>query len=273
MANKEPNDKELNDYLQGNSDLSKVYRASNGAEPPDHLNEKILSAAKEAVASSKKKSKVTFHKSPWVRPVSIAAMITLSVSLVVTMQQETGQPLISEPEIEVFHSATVIEESEKHETRQRNKAASTIGKIEIKQSKDERVNTPVPAALNAADSYRTEEKTIAPKAEMREQPAKKILLKEKIQVEALEERVFADEQVLESAPAKAEFDAVMDMKQDRRFSPEEFNLLEIKTMWEEGELIKAKQAYNAFIREYPDFSPETIKEILGDNIYYALLAQ
>ena len=101
MTNNEKDDKELNDYLEGNSEISNGYRASNSAEPASSLDAKILSAAKEAVTEIKPKSKVKFHKSPWVKPVSIAALITLSVSLVITMQQETGQPLISEPKVEM----------------------------------------------------------------------------------------------------------------------------------------------------------------------------
>ena len=89
MANNGKDDKELNDYLEGKSDISNHYRASNKVEPSAHLDEKILSAGKQAVTDTKQKSKVVFHKSPWALPVSIAAVVTLSVSLVVTMRQET----------------------------------------------------------------------------------------------------------------------------------------------------------------------------------------
>ncbi|MBL1140730.1 MAG: hypothetical protein HND53_01735 [Proteobacteria bacterium] len=216
MANKDQNDKELNDYLKGDSDLSKAYRASNKVEPSVHLDEKILSAAKDTINSDKQKTK--FHKAPWVKPVSIAAIVTLSVSLVVTMQQETGQSIISEPEVEMYDSAAVIEEISLPESKQSSDDETVINEIELKQKKDARVDAAVPAALGAAtDLYRTEEKAELERARMKQAPAKRMLMKEKeqMQADALEERVFADE-VMPSAPTGIEFDSVMDMEQEKQ---------------------------------------------------------
>ncbi len=270
MANNEQNDKELNDYLNGNSDVSKAYRASNKTEPAVHLNEKILSAAKESVENTAHKSKPKFHKAPWVKPVSIAAMITLSVSLVVTMQQETGQPLISEPEVEMFDSASVVEDLAMPETILSSDDASVMNEVELKQNKDGRVDVPAPAALGAAaDRYRAEEKAEAPKARMKEAPAKKMLLKEKSQRqnEALEERVFADEQIMESAPTGVEFDDVMDMEQARELNLQKDELLKIKALWEEGGHEEAKELFKQFIKDNPDFSEDAIKKFLGEELF------
>jgi len=256
MANNDQNDKELNDYLNGDSDVSKAYRASNKQKPSSKIDDAIFSAAKEAVDSNLLKEKPKFHKSPWVKPVSIAAMITLSVSLVVTIQQESGKPLISEPDIEMFDSATVIEESAITET--------------IISSDD--ASAPAPAVLGAAeDMYRAEEKTEAAKARMKAVPAKKILSKEKAQLEVLKESAFADEQILPSAPTGVEFDGAVSMKQDYELSMKEETLLKIKGLWEQGEIFKAKETYENFTKDYPDVSSESIKEILGDYIYNGLL--
>lgn len=313
MANNEQDDKELNDYLDGNSGLSKSYRASSLNEPPSSLDDAILSAAKEAVENTAQKEKPIFHKSRWTLPVSIAAMVTLSVSLVVTIQQETGQSLISEPEIEMFGDAALIEEvvmpqvisadsvlkqelkainnneKDRYDTVSGEAALGAVGgyrapvnlpdrvRIEVMERLDknknvDEVRASASAALGAAAGiYRAEEKADAPKARMKEAPAKKILLKEKTQLKAVEERVFSIEAVMEAEPARSEFDDLADMEQSRERSSQEDILLKIKTMWEQGELIKAKQAYESFTKQYPGFASERIKEIIGTNIYSELL--
>ncbi len=270
MANNDHNDKELNEYLNGNSDVSNAYRGSNKKEPSSHLDDVILSAAKEAVENNISEQKPKFHKAPWVKPVSIAAVITLSVSLVVTMQQETGQPLISEPEVEMFDSATVIEESAIPETTV-SRDAAVMNELELKQKKDGRVDVPAAAALGAAaDMYRAEEKEESAKARMGAAPAKKIISKEKAQLEVLEKNVSAEEVML-SAPTGVEFDDVMDMERARDLSLQKDALLEIKALWDNGDIDKAKQAYGDFKSDYPDATTESIKLILGENIYNELL--
>jgi hypothetical protein len=272
MANNDQNDNELNEYLNGNSDVSKAYRASNTTEPATHLDEKILSAAKEAVENKKQKTSPKFHKAPWVKPVSIAAIVTLSVSLVVTMQQETGQPLISEPKNEIFYPATVIEDPSLSESIMGADDASVMGEIELKKNKDGRIDVLAPATLDAAAGrYRADEKMEAPKPRMKAVPAKKMLSKEKSQLEALEKRVLMEEQVMPAAPTGVEFDDVMGIKQDRDFSTKVDELLRIKSLWEEGHLIQAKQSYDDFKENYPEYNIERIKEIIGDNVYNGLL--
>jgi len=267
MANNDQSDKELNDYLNGNSDVSKAYRASNKTEPSAHLDEKILSAAKKAVEDSKQKTKPKFHKAPWVKPVSIAALVTLSVSLVVTMQQETGQTLISEPEVEMFDSAVMIKESKIDKTTQSSDATTSMNELEAKQNKDERADVPAPAESGAsADLYRTEEKVETSKARMKEDAAKKMLSKEKVQQDALEERASAEEQILPSAPTGVEFDDVMSI-QNSEYSVQEDALLEIKTLMEQGQQEQAKEKLNLFRKSNPDYSEEAIKEVIGEELF------
>jgi hypothetical protein len=275
MANNDQNDKELNDYLNGNSDVSKAYRASNTEKPPAHLDDAILSAAQEAINISKDKqnSKQKFHKSPWVKPISIAAMITLSVSLVVTMQQDAGRPLISETEVEMFDSVELLEEKLMPQTVDAEDGASVLDEVEMKQNKDERLDATEPATLGAIKESRVKRTLEAPMEKMRERAAKKVLLKEKaqIQTETVEKDVFAGGRATPSAAAEMKFDDMVDTEQERHITPQEDILLKIKAMWEQGELASAKEAYEEFTRNHPNYSSESIKEILGDNIYNGLL--
>ena len=257
-------DKELDDYLEGNSELSNQYHSSAMAEPSERLNEKILSAAKVA-AVPRQKSKVLFHKSPWVRPVSIAAMITLSVSLVVTMQQESGQPLISAPEssVEPYNSTVLPEEIVMPQTVTADDMF-VLDEVELRQRNDERVDAP--AALGAAGGYRAESKANIMKDEAAIKPARKALLKQKARSIESEKRVFTKEKLLQSAPMEAELNVVMEVKQDRQRTMHEEKLLEIKDLLLEGNMDEAKDFYEQFLKKYPEYSNDSIEEVIGEEL-------
>lgn len=267
MAINEKDDKEFNDYLKGDSELSNHYRASNTEEPSEGLDEKILLAAKEAVAEPKQKSGVVFHKSPWALPVSIAAVITLSVSLVVTMQQETGQPLISEPEAKRYDSSVLLEERAISQSILVDDAVPLMNEVKVEQSSDEHIEDAAPAAgtLRSTDTYFAKES-------LKNNIPKKIISKEKVQAEVLEKTYSREERVLESAPAQVEapFDDVIASKLDRRLNQQESELLMIKALLEKGNLSDAKQEYKNFIEKYPDFPSGNIKETLGTELYKSL---
>jgi hypothetical protein len=276
MAHNDQNDKELNNYLNGNSDLSNSYRASNTVEPPVHLDEAILLSAKEAVVNAKQEAKPVFHRSRWTLPVSIAAVITLSVSLVVTMQQETGQPLISQPEVEMFDSAVmsvrkvIPEKKIVPESIKVDDGVSVVDEVEVKQNKNENVDVLSPAALGAVGGYRAEQNLEAPKVKMKERAARKKLKKQKARIEVIKESTISRDQVLQSTPMEAEFDALMDFKEDRQRSQQENTLLRIKRMWEEGNNERAKELFNQFLEGNPSFSEEAIEEVIGEELFYLI---
>lgn len=68
----EPDDKELQDYLHGDSKLSRAYREASHEQPPAHLDRRILAQARAAVRPG------------WTRalaPVALAASVVLGVNL------------------------------------------------------------------------------------------------------------------------------------------------------------------------------------------------
>lgn len=83
-------EQELQDYLQGDSKLSKTYQLAAKELPPAHLDDVILAASRKAV-----KSKFYLAFSPfasdWHVPVALAAVLTLCVTLVISLQDETGE--------------------------------------------------------------------------------------------------------------------------------------------------------------------------------------
>lgn len=258
-------DKELDDYLEGNSELSNQYHNSAMAEPSERLNEKILAAAKVA-AEPREKSKVLFHKSPWVRPVSIAAMITLSISLVVTMQQESGQPLISVPESSVEpYNATVLSEEIVMPQTVTADDMFVRDEVELRQSHDERVDAP--AALGTVGGFRAESKENNMKDEAAIKPARKALLKQKARSIESEKKVIVNEQLLQSVPMEADVNVVMEYKQDRQRTLQEKGLLEIKNLLLEGNIEESKGLYEKFLRKYPDYPNEAIQKIIGEELF------
>lgn len=89
---KKPGNQAFEEYLQGGSNLSRRYHETSQAQPPKHLDEKILAASRKAVDAKPRLAYSPFS-STWTVPVSLAAVLVLSVGLVVSIQDESGQPL------------------------------------------------------------------------------------------------------------------------------------------------------------------------------------
>ncbi|MEE8482623.1 MAG: hypothetical protein V3S12_04660 [Acidiferrobacterales bacterium] len=82
-------DRELKEYLAGDSDLSHAYRQMTNEEPSTTVDAAIRAAARREV-----KSGLRFITNPfgqqWTVPTSLAAMLLISIGLVVFMSDETG---------------------------------------------------------------------------------------------------------------------------------------------------------------------------------------
>lgn len=80
----------------GNADrdpgLDRLYRAAGGEHPPAHLDAAILAAAHRE-AGARPQSRPTALRR-WHVPVSIAAVVVLSVTLVTLVNEEGGEPLM-----------------------------------------------------------------------------------------------------------------------------------------------------------------------------------
>ncbi|MBI4191287.1 MAG: hypothetical protein HY525_12215 [Betaproteobacteria bacterium] len=81
--------------IERDEQLAALYRAAAHDEPPPALDDAIRAAARRAVASKPRLAGSPFSRS-WRVPLSIAALIVLSVSLV-TLIDEEGPPAITPP--------------------------------------------------------------------------------------------------------------------------------------------------------------------------------
>lgn len=270
MSNIDKEEKELTEYLQGDSALSKDYRASSTEEPAAYLDEKVLSAANAAVAKPVQKPRVVFRRSPWALPVSMAAVITLSVSLIVTMQQETGQPLISEPKTELFDTAIIEDEADAPSSAMMDETPSiNEAEVGLSERRDRRMESKT-VIMNDVDMSQAKKKSDIPEAIMRKNASEKSRQKEEVFSLTAEEGFSADISIQQSAPLEATADMMQGLKKEHQITQEEKILLEIKKLWVAGEFDNAKQSYEAFIKNNPEFSIEDMKAVLGTDVYQSL---
>ena len=94
--NYDHNGDDLDRYPEGDSALSASYRQAAAETPPRRLDQIILSAARKAVRAGKPLAFSPFA-SDWHLPVSLAAILVLSVALVMTMRREPVLPAMEEP--------------------------------------------------------------------------------------------------------------------------------------------------------------------------------
>jgi len=169
----------LEEYLKGDSALSKAYRAEGKAQVPEHLDKAILSAAHEAVGS-KQASKVAYSPfaRSWYVPASMAAVLMLCVSLVFTIYKDSGQTLLTIPKSEFdTNMQTVPEETAKSigqgeaelagEKKRKYKVEDKVMSMDVMPE----ANKPASPSIEA---YEAE----APELEKR--PARKMLLREEM---------------------------------------------------------------------------------------------
>lgn len=86
MTERKKDDRLLDDYLRGDSPLSRAYRETGREEPPAHLDAAILAQAKAAVGARRRKPR-------WFMPLSLAATVVLSVGVVLLMSREGVTPV------------------------------------------------------------------------------------------------------------------------------------------------------------------------------------
>lgn len=90
-------DERLDEYLRGDSPLSRAYREAGREEPPPALDAHILAQARGEKAAPRG------GKPRWLMPLSLAATIVLSVGIVLFMTRQGATPLPTEtaPIVEV----------------------------------------------------------------------------------------------------------------------------------------------------------------------------
>ncbi len=93
---KDKPEQEFENYMEGDSALSRDYRNTSSEQPPEHLDDAILAASRRQV-KTRPRSVISPFSSNWHVPLSIAAVLVLSVTVVVTMQQQYDDVYLQVP--------------------------------------------------------------------------------------------------------------------------------------------------------------------------------
>jgi len=81
----------LRDYLKGDSALSRLYRRDGDEQPDPQIDARILAEARRAVAAKRRAARSPFARH-WTVPTSLAAVLVLSVSVVLLMPDPALEP-------------------------------------------------------------------------------------------------------------------------------------------------------------------------------------
>ncbi len=126
MSDHDQNDKELNNYLHGNSDLSARYKALDN-KTPNHLDDAILAAAKRQVKSKPKRVSGPFSSNLTI-PFATAATILITVGLVnmILPEEKLTTPTVSAIKPEPEKMAKLRDAMKDHKEK-------LIAKIDLEQ--------------------------------------------------------------------------------------------------------------------------------------------
>ncbi|HKK15156.1 MAG TPA: hypothetical protein VJ981_00505 [Gammaproteobacteria bacterium] len=262
MATEKQNNRSFEDYLQGESGLSRQYRQGPRAEPPKHLDDSIIAAGRNAVKTPVSNVSRLVPRS-WYKPVTRVALLVICVSVVFTVYQEAGQEILSGFDNELF-----IPEQEP--------LAAGKGRVQLSPG-------------NSGRQLQYEDKTAAP-AGATGAPAATPMRKP--EQGGIEDNVIQGKQTLETTPAAS--------AEENRQAPSSLNkpallkresvpmdasgsadsasgdvlqekaetdwLAEISELWRNGKKEEAISRLEQFLEAYPDYPREDMLEQLPDNL-------
>lgn len=290
---KKPGDQAFEEYLQGGSNLSRRYHETLQAQPPKHLDEKILAASRKAVDAKPRLAYSPFS-STWTVPVSLAAVLVLTVGLVILIQDETGQPLPGKTVSGDFSGTASIDYKGEVETGETIRSDLDKAGKAFKNEVENRVMSPpevdydIAAPVDLYDSPPGH--GIAPSAKMSAPRPSHIEIMEQEQLENTERekqgmrqskpmpklKTIRKQEALKRHESFLE-DAVLPESQTAGpatevewATPEEW-LHYINRLWEQGKYKDAKENMQRFLSENPDYSIVEINRILATGDISVLL--
>ena len=100
MSPEERDDELLQEYLEGDSALSRLYRRGVGEQPGTDLDARIRAHAHDDLARDRRVAHSPFARN-WMVPTSLAAVLVLSVSVVVLTPEPVEVPIEEPVEVPV----------------------------------------------------------------------------------------------------------------------------------------------------------------------------
>ncbi len=250
-------DKELDTYLQGKTELSRLYADSPQIEPPDHLDAAILAEAHRAV-NARPGAK---PKRRWAIPLGMVASLFAVVMIGLQLPHMLGQPALQPVPMEAKVGESMDESVAIPEPSAKRERVMDSAKPEIAGNKPAAV--PEEAYVQPAAPMAAVPAPVARRLEMRESAEVQsagVLSKEKKSADvggsnlndALEPRAPAAAGLVSSPPAQLERALKKDETDKASMSPEDW-LARIRKLKREGKPEEAKKELAAFKKRYPDY--------------------
>lgn len=247
MGTGKTSDQIIDKYLRGGSSLSRDYRALAAEQPRAAVDRNILTQAREAVAGSQWQSKSWFRvaRGPfathWALSASLAAVLVVSVTLVLTLSDHGAVPVVSQP-------AAVETETDGFSADSLKKSPAEPRKVAPARA-PEAASKPLPAlrqdralGRSRAESSSGEAKSLFESA-VPEEPA---------QVPA------APASIAPSVDDKLER-RMQNQSAEKEKSPEIW-LVEIRELRRQGRKSEADAALRAFKQRYPDYPLDSLDQ-------------
>lgn len=251
-------DRELDTYLQGKTEVSRLYADAPQIEPPDHLDAAILAEAHRAVNASPGAQ----PKRRWAIPLgmvaSLFAVVMIGLQLPYLLQEPALQPAPLEAKVAAsMDESAAAPEPPAKQARSRSLAMDNA-KSEIAANKPAAEAYAPPAAPMAAVPA-----PVARRSELREEAeiqSAGALAKEKKSndvggsnlTDALESLAPAAAVQASPSPVQLERALKKDEADKADMSPEDW-LARIAKLKQEGKLEDAKKELAEFRKRYPDY--------------------
>lgn len=278
MGTDKQNDREFDDYLKGDSELSRSYRNSTRPDPPKHLDDIILAAAKNELD---KTANNVFRLVPrtWYRPISRVALLVICVGLLFTLYEMEQQSAPLSPGMEVIPDTEPLIKKESDTT-----ATATADEAFMQDKAGKSVNGETVPGLpqSAAPSLDSEsiEKRLIQLDDVLTEPVE-IQDQKTGQSEPTtlpEKKQPAPER---EAPAsmlrrEAQLEDAMTAAGDSAFGTvmtEEEWLNNISALWQSGDTEEAVKRLKKFLEYYPDYPEVDIIKHLPDDFDFQGFAE
>ncbi|MFT5425586.1 MAG: hypothetical protein ACI9ZT_000518 [Gammaproteobacteria bacterium] len=292
-------DQDLEDYLQGDSALTAAYHAEEKILPAADIDKAILSAANAAIRS-KQTSDIAYSPfaRTWYVPASMAAVLMLSVGLVFSIYQNSGQTLLTAPKSEYDFEAQMTPrpmankpaESEESrvagkKNRQLESAEEDFDEAVMSMDVISEINNDTPASIQVYEKK---------KFEVQQKPASKIISREKaiemddvlspeiapatieetvLKKDALKQTMSDSIQMPQRTPGRLE---AADVKQQKRLDANDLNNklggMEMEAIEQESgassaQKFSGRRELDGLLKQNGSLKEESLKsELLGDDI-------
>lgn len=277
MNPKQPDREAFESYLQSESSLSRVYKATAKETPPVELDTRILERARQAVHGQARVGRSPFANN-WMIPVSLAAVLVLTVGLVTFMFEKTEPPLLPEtapaPSLDsVLEEEAPLIRDKAREADDRLRSGQPVDEKAASKAKRSLVIEPPAASIPAVEgltktrrqSQKTEEMKRMVPAEP--EPASVQNADERMRspasgstatrIESQEMRSKKENKPLESMGASQRLGEVSGANE--MMTPEEW-LAKIATLRAHGKQAEADASLAAFRKRYPDYPLDKLRE-------------